>query len=254
MGEVNHRGPWVLTVAASTKDGETAGQLSAVGPGNPPPNLQDISMDRGTASPVGDPLNDFPIRHFSQQDTTMEGCSAASPQFPPGFFNGSVALIHRGTCTFTEKITNAFNAGAAMVVIWNNTSAAFLMDTTGQPDVPAYSISDQAIGDALAAFVDANPTTAIIDFDLISAPGDVLADFSLRGPDPAPLQNLTKPHITGPGVNIYAGFPISLGGYGLLSGTSMSSPHAAGSADTGAQGAPGLDSHGNKIGLNDDGV
>ncbi len=160
----------------------------------------------------------------------MEGCTAASPPFPPGFFNGSVALIHRGTCTFTEKITNAFNAGAVMVVIWNNVSVPFLMDTTGQPDIPAYSISDQATGDALAAFVDANPTTAIIDFDLVPVPGDVLADFSLRGPVPAPLQDLTKPDITGPGVNIYAAFPISLGGYGTISGTSMSSPHAAGSA------------------------
>ncbi len=230
VGQVNHRGPWVFTVAASTKDGETNGVLSAVGPGSPPPNIQNISIDRGTASPVGDPLNDFPIRHFDEQDPAMEGCTVAVPQFPPGFFDGAVALIRRGTCTFTEKITNAFNAGAEMVVIYNNSTVAFLMDTTGQPDVPAYSISDQATGDALAAFVDANPTTAIIDFDLVPVPGDVLADFSLRGPVPAPLQDLTKPDITGPGVNIYAAFPISLGGYGTISGTSMSSPHAAGSA------------------------
>jgi len=140
VGEVNHRGPWVLTVAASTKDGETAGQLSAVGPGNPPPNLQDIALDRGSASPVGDPLNDFPMRHFSQQDTTMEGCTAASPQFPPGFFNGSVALIHRGTCTFTEKITNAFNAGAAMVVIWNNVATPLLMIPPASPMSPLIAL------------------------------------------------------------------------------------------------------------------
>ncbi|MDQ3198985.1 MAG: S8 family serine peptidase [Verrucomicrobiota bacterium] len=229
VGEVNHLGPWVFTVAASTKDGDTAGLLSAVGPGTPPPELQNIMMNRGSDSPVGEPLNDFPIRHFSEQDLTMEGCTAATPQFPPGFFNGSVALIRRGTCTFTEKITNAFNAGAEMVVIRNNVPGTLLMATPGQPDIPAYSI-DQEPGDALAAFVDANPTTAIIDFDVVPLPGDVLAGFSLRGPVPPPLQDLTKPDITGPGVNIYAAFPISLGGYGTLSGTSMSSPHAAGSA------------------------
>jgi subtilisin family serine protease len=230
VGQVNHLGPWVMTVAASTKDGESSGLLSAVGPGSPPPNIQNIAIDRGSASPPGDPLNDFPIRHFTEQDPTMEGCTAASPPFPPGFFNGSVALIHRGTCTFTEKITNAFNAGAAMVVIRNNQPGGLLMDTTGQPNIPAYSIADQATGNDLAAFVDANPTTAIIDFELIPVPGDVLADFSLRGPAPVPFQDLTKPDITGPGVNIYAAFPISLGGYGAISGTSMSSPHAAGSA------------------------
>ena len=106
------------------------------------------------------------------------------------------------------------------------------MDTTGQPDVPAYSC-DQTPGDALAAFVDANPTDATVNFTLHGAAtsqGDVLADFSLRGPDPAPYQDITKPDITGPGVLIYAAFPINLGAYGTISGTSMSSPHAAGSA------------------------
>jgi subtilisin family serine protease len=228
VGQVNHRGPWVFTVAASTKDGESTGRLSAVGPGNPPPNIQNIPLDRGSASPPGNDLNDFPIRHFVGQ--TNEGCTSEPTQFPPGFFDGSVALIHRGGCTFVEKITNAFNAGAEMVVIWNNQAAPFSMLTTGQPNVPAYSISAQATGDALAAFVDANPATAIIDFDVIPVPGDVLADFSLRGPDPAPYQDINKPDITGPGVAIYAAFPIVDGGYGNLDGTSMSSPHTAGSA------------------------
>ena len=107
------------------------------------------------------------------------------------------------------------------------------MDTTGQPNVPAYSISDQATGDAFAAFVDANPNTATINFALhgaVSVQGDILADFSLRGPDPAPYQDIQKPDITNPGVNVYAAIPIALGGYGNISGTSMSSPHTSGSA------------------------
>ena len=232
VGEVNHRGPWVLTVAASTKDQVLFdGVLSASGPGNPPPDTQNIGLSIGSASPDGTPLTDFPIRHFTGQDIDFEGCTS-QPPFPPGFFNGSVALIRRGDCTFTEKITNAFNAGAAMVVIRNNVAGTVLMDTTGQPAVPAYSC-DQVPGDALAAFVDANPTNATVNFTLNGAAttqGDVLADFSLRGPDPAPYQDITKPDITGPGVLIFAAFPINLGAYGTISGTSMSSPHAAGSA------------------------
>jgi hypothetical protein len=101
------------------------------------------------------------------------------------------------------------------------------MSTPGQPNVPAYSI-DQIPGNALVAFVDANPMTATIDF--AQAPGDVLAGFSLRGPTQPPFQGLTKPDITGPGVGIFAAFPLALGNYGNLSGTSMSSPHTAGSA------------------------
>ena len=143
-----------------------------------------------------------------------------------------MALIRRGSCPFTEKITNAFNAGAAMVVIRNNQPGTVNMDTTGQPNVPAYSC-DQTPGDALAAFVDANPTNTTVNFTLHgvgSSQGDVLADFSLRGPDPAPYQDIQKPDITGPGVSIYAAFPIDLGAYGTISGTSMSTPHTSGSA------------------------
>ena len=232
VGQVNHRGPWVFTVAASTKDRVLHdGLLSASGPGSPPPQTQNVGLDIGSASPNGTPLTNFPIRHFTGQDPTMEGCTAATP-FPANFFAGSVALISRGTCPFTEKITNAFNAGAAMVVIRNNQPGTVLMDTTGQPAVPAYSC-DQTPGNALATFVDANPTNATVNFTLHGAAntqGDVLADFSLRGPDPAPYQDITKPDITGPGVLVYAAFPIDLGAYGTISGTSMSTPHNSGSA------------------------
>jgi subtilisin family serine protease len=232
VGQVNHRGPWVFTVAASTKDQEFHSILSASGPGSPPPETQNIPVDKGSASPDGDPLTDFPIRHFTGQNPDFEGCST-EPPFPANFFDGAVALIRRGNCAFTEKITNAFNAGAAMVVIRNNQPGTLAMDTTNQPNVPAYSIADQTIGDALNAFVDANPNDATVNFALngtVPVQGDILADFSLRGPDPAPYQDIQKPDITGPGVNIYAAIPIDLGAYGNISGTSMSSPHTAGSA------------------------
>ena len=226
VGQVNHRGPWVLTVAASIHDG-IGGLISASGPGMPPPDTQNIAALRGSDSPIAAPPPDHPLRHFTGQAATEEGCDIATP-FPAGFFNAAAALIHRGECTFTEKITNAFNAGADLVVIRNNTTDPLSMSTPGQPAIPAYSI-EQTPGDALVAFVDANPGTATIDF---TPQGDVLAGFSLRGPTPSPLENLTNPDVTGPGVSIYAAQPTSVdpSGYGNLSGTSMSSPHAAGAA------------------------
>jgi subtilisin family serine protease len=81
--------------------------------------------------------------------------------------------------------------------------------------------------------VDANPTTATVDFNpqgTVPVQGNILADFSLRGPDPAPYQDIQKPDIDNPGVNIYAAVPIALGGYANISGTSMSTPHTSGSA------------------------
>ncbi|HUF39502.1 MAG TPA: S8 family serine peptidase, partial [Anaerolineales bacterium] len=63
--------------------------------------------------------------------------------------------------------------------------------------------------------------------------GDVMASFSSRGPNAAP--DLLKPDVTAPGVDILAAFhtpdPANPGPdeYGIISGTSMSSPHVAGS-------------------------
>ena len=152
-----------MTVAASTRDGDFAARVSAAGPGTPPPDTQNILLDRGSASPVGDPLNNFPIRHFLGQGEA-EGCTpgedTAPPDlipFPPGFFNGSIALIRRQNCPFTKKIQNAFNAGAVAVLIRNHLAVPVSMDTTGQPNIPAYSM-DLDPGLALNAFVDANRT------------------------------------------------------------------------------------------------
>jgi aminopeptidase Y len=47
----------------------------------------------------------------------IRGCNAADFA---GFPAGNIALISRGACTFALKATNAFNAGAAGVVIYNN--------------------------------------------------------------------------------------------------------------------------------------
>lgn len=252
IGRVNHRGPWVMTVAASTQDEIIGPSLSVTGPGTPPTELEAISLTPGSTTITGNwpDLNGYPLLTYP---SNIEGCTD-SGGIPASYFNGTVAIIRRGTCTFTEKITNAFNAGASMVVIANNQAGTISMDTTGAPNIPAFSIGEQAIGDSLIAFVNANPGTpdpdvvfmdgfdgpiapptdgAVGDFDKAmpsATQGDVLADFSYRGPTPAPLADLTKPDITGPGVDIYAALDDASGNYGFMSGTSMSSPHLAGAA------------------------
>lgn len=228
IGRVNHRGPWVMTVAASTQDEIIGPSLSMSGPGTPPPETTGIAMNPGSTSPATPELTDQPIRTYP---ANVEGCTD-SGGIPAGTFTGSIALLSRGTCTFTEKITNATNAGAVMVVIYNNTFGTINMDTTGSPATPNYSIL-QADGLALSTFIDANPASATADTTAIgegSVQGDVLADFSYRGPTPAPLADLQKPDITAPGVNIYAGTDDASGNYQFMSGTSMSSPHTAGAA------------------------
>ncbi|MGA8277844.1 MAG: S8 family serine peptidase [Rhodanobacteraceae bacterium] len=229
VGKVNHRGPWLLSVAASTQDEIIGPNLSVTGPGTPPPETVGVPLNPGSTTPASSTptLTDHPIRSYSPNP---EACTA-SGGIPAGTFTGAIAMLRRGTCTFTEKITNAANAGADLVVIGNNVPGTVNMDTTGAPNVPAYSTT-MFQGDALIAFADANPTDATADVVPIAVgntQGDVLANFSYRGPTPAPFADLTKPDISGPGVNIYAALTNSEGSYGFLSGTSMSTPHNTGS-------------------------
>ena len=224
-GKVANISPWVTTVAASTHDQNVSGTglLNTTGPGSPPPNTQNINLTPGTGVNPGTALTNTPIRHYA---TNEIGCTADGG-FPPGYFDGAIALISRGTCTFEEKINNAEAAGALVAIIYNNTTGVVNM-SVGAAGLPAYSIL-QVDGQNLETFMDANdPTATTVDFSPAHIQGDVLAGFSFRGPDV--LETVTKPDITGPGVNIYAALDnATTGGYGYLSGTSMSTPHTAGS-------------------------
>jgi Zn-dependent M28 family amino/carboxypeptidase len=77
------------------------------------------------------------------------GCEAADFA---GFAAGTIALISRGSCTFGIKATNAFNAGAAGVIIYNNAPGTLngTLGNTFTLDIPVTSVT-QAVGQQLAA-------------------------------------------------------------------------------------------------------
>lgn len=80
--------------------------------------------------------------------------------FPPGV-NGNIALIQRGNISFADKTTNAMNAGAVAVIIYNNVPGIFL-GTLGAPGswVPVVSMSN-ADGETLRAL--GTPTVTLIN-------------------------------------------------------------------------------------------
>ena len=227
IGRVNHRGPWVLTVAAASQDQIIGPSLSVSGPGTPPAGTTQVPLNPGSTTPASSTptYSGHPMKVYT---TNIEGCTA-SGGVPSGTFTGAVAVLRRGNCNFSEKITNAKNAGADMVVIANNAVGPISMDTTGAPVVPAYSVS-MASGDALIAFATAHTDAAsdVAPIGIGATQGDVLADFSYRGPTPAPLADETKPDIAAPGVDIYAALDDQDGNYGFMSGTSMATPHTTG--------------------------
>ena len=107
------------------------------------------------------------------------------------------------------------------------------MDTTGQPDVPAYSC-DQTTGRCFSGVCGCKSHRCNSQFQSPRICPLLRATFWRISACAVPTRRhtkiFTKPDITGPGVLIYAAFPLDLGAYGTISGTSMSSPHTAGSA------------------------
>ncbi len=221
-GTVAHTSPWTASVAATNNDRLYAKTLTA-------PGLAAIR-----AFPGFGPANAAPVDaelRYSGEVGTATGCNA----FPAGSFAGAIALIPYGTCVASIKVTNAANAGARAVILFERQPgppvfASGLESTT----IPAAAVT-QADGEALQSL--ATSTTAAVPVSL-GATTEVVRDssvagavawFSSRGPSDF---DLLAPNLSAPGVNILAAYR-EFGGtplrYEVIRGTSMASPHVAGS-------------------------
>lgn len=91
------------------------------------------------------------------------GCDAAAWDGVDA--TGDIAVVSRGTCSFGEKSVAAGEAGAAAVLVYNNTEGPLSTGTLGGPiegAVPSVGLS-QAEGAALLAALGAAPTSATLD-------------------------------------------------------------------------------------------
>jgi len=230
-GTVAHRSPWVSTTGASTH-GRVFAQLTSITAPTPvDPAL--VNMDAApSSSPIPFAMTNVPLKY---DPTNLNGCAA----FPAGYFAGSVGFVQRGGCTFATKATNIANAGGIGMLAYNNAGGPpIAMGGLTTATIPAVMIS-LSKGTLVKAWLDAHPTdtTVTVDGDLSSVINndyaDIMASFSSQGP--TGIFDVLKPDITGPGVNILAAVadstitPSPDYELDLLQGTSMSSPHNAGS-------------------------
>jgi Zn-dependent M28 family amino/carboxypeptidase len=112
--------------------------------------------------------------------TPITGCNASDFA---GFPAGNIALISRGTCTFALKATNAYNAGAAGVVIYNNIPGP-LNGTLGSGftlDIGVTAVM-QTVGQQLAATLGLVMRLKTDTFRGMATTSNVLAET--RGGDP----------------------------------------------------------------------
>lgn len=225
-GAVNHRGPWVMTVANGTDDrpdqGENVALTLSVASPAPPPALVGPTRGFGFGASTS-AQNNRPVR---TSNTNPLGCTA-NGGFPANFYTGAIAVIQAGTCTVAEKLNNAQAAGAVAAIIVNNTAGLPAFDP-GAASLPGIGL-EQAAGEALRNFVIANGATPTLINAAIgpARSGGVLNAASLRGPNNG--FDVTKPDITGPGTRVYDAF-LAPQLFASLTGTSVSSAHVAGGA------------------------
>lgn len=188
-------------------------------------NGQNIAISPATGAPAMPKTGTLEFAKTGTPTTTNDACNA----LPADSLKGKVALIRRGTCSFHIKAANAQAAGAAAVVLYNNTVGSLSPTVVGAVEIkiPVGMIS-KADGEALDALIAAGTTTLEWQDGQTRFPNaraGLVANSSSYGPN----QTLGfKPDLGAPGNLIYSTYPLEQGGFATLSGTSMASPHVAG--------------------------
>lgn len=214
--------PWLMTVGASTQKRFFFGTVR-LGDG-----------ERHFGASLTGTLGDTPL--VDAEFAGLDGVNAElclPDTLDPAVVEGTIVLCKRGAIGRAAKGKSVFDAGGAGMVLYNASDVDSLF--TDSHFVPAVHI-DLTPGLAIKEYIASasDPSAAIVGTGRkTKLPDTVMTIFSSRGPNPLNA-DIIKPDITGPGLQIVAGYsPASIGGiqgeqFAAISGTSMSSPHIAG--------------------------
>jgi len=164
--------------------------------------------------------------------------SAADPNtalgtLPKGSLTGKILLANRGTCTFVSKAERAANAGAIGLILIDNRFGEANPIPVRLP-IAGGMISDLD-GTHLRAYLDANGGQAPIRVssgieEIPTDRGGIITSFSSAGP--TDFGHMLKPDISAPGLDVLSSTPPATTGstFSVFAGTSMATPHIAGTA------------------------
>jgi len=162
---------------------------------------------------------------------------------------GRIALLSRGTCDFSVKLRNVQAAGGVGAIVVNRVAGApFVMGQNGdglpQPTIPGFMVGLEHRAALIGQDGQVAALPALGTYVQDAAANDIIADFTSWGPTDVDFR--VKPDVLAPGVNVLSSIPRRFCDgapcFAFFNGTSMASPHLAGSAAVVRQQKPGWSS------------
>lgn len=226
--------PWIATIGAGTLDRNFPAN-TILGNGK---NFSGVSLYSGKM--LMDSL--VPVVYAAKASNSTSGTLCMTDSLDPEKVAGKIVVCDRGGNSRVQKGIVVRDAGGVGMILANTDSYGEELVADAHL-IPAAAVG-QTAGDAIKKYISSDPkpvaTIAFGGTRLGIQPSPVVAAFSSRGPNPI-TPEILKPDFIAPGVNIIAGWTGKVGPSGLkndtrhvefniLSGTSMSCPHASGLA------------------------
>lgn len=226
--------PWIATIGAGTLDRNFPAN-TMLGNGK---NFSGVSLYSGKM--LMDSL--VPVVYAAKASNSTSGTLCMTDSLDPEKVAGKIVVCDRGGNSRVQKGIVVRDAGGVGMILANTDSYGEELVADAHL-IPAAAVG-QTAGDAIKKYISSDPkpvaTIAFGGTRLGIQPSPVVAVFSSRGPNPI-TPEILKPDFIAPGVNIIAGWTGKVGPSGLkndtrhvefniLSGTSMSCPHASGLA------------------------